>query len=144
MPGHMRTPIALLACLTALVIAAPTQAAPTQAEKRLMVKINNARAAHGLRKLRFGPKLARGADAWSRHLMRRDSFYHARLSPGTGEVLAWGTCAWFSPARAVRMWLRSSGHRRLLLRPSFRFVGPGWTRGNFRGRCAEMAVARFR
>ncbi len=144
MSGHMRTPIALIACLVALVVAAPSQAAPTKMEKRLVVKINNTRAAHGLRKLRIGPNLSQGAHYWSRFLIRRNAFYHARLRSGTGEILAWGTCAWFSPARAVRMWLNSPGHRALLLRPGFRFVGTGWTRGNFRGRCAEMAVARFR
>jgi uncharacterized protein YkwD len=62
-----------------------------------------------------------------------------------GEVIAWGTCSWFSPAQAVRLWLGSPGHRALLLRPGFRFVGTGWTRGAYRSYgCAEMAVARFR
>ena len=43
------------------------------------------------------------------------------------------------------MWLDSPGHRVLLLRPSFRYVGTGWTSGNWRGyNCVEMAVARFR
>jgi uncharacterized protein YkwD len=75
-----------------------------------------------------------------------DSFHHSsQLAAGTGEILAWGTCAWFTPLRAVRMWLNSSSHRALLLRPSFRYVGTGWTRGNWRGyNCVEMAVARFR
>lgn len=145
MPGRSRTPLALIACLVALVVAAPSQAAPTKMEKRLVVKINNARAAHGLRKLRIGPQLNQGARSWSRHLMRRNSFYHARLRSGTGEVIAWGTCGWFTPAQAVRMWLNSPGHRRLLLRPGFRFVGTGWTYGNFGSYgCAKMAVARFR
>jgi uncharacterized protein YkwD len=147
MSGHLRTSLALLACVFALAGAAGTaQAAPTPMEKRLVERINATRAAHGLRPLTIGPKLNVGSRSWSRHLLRRDSFHHASgLRPGTGEILAWGTCSWFTPARAVRMWLRSPGHRALLLRPGFRFVGTGWTRGAWRSYgCAEMAVARFR
>jgi uncharacterized protein YkwD len=147
MSGHLRTPLALLACVFALAVAAaPAQAAPTVMEKRLVARINDTRAAYGLRRLTIGPKLSAGAQSWSRHLLRRDSFYHASgLRSGTGEILAWGTCSWFTPAQAVRMWLRSPGHRALLLRPGFRFVGTGWTRGAWRSHgCVEMAVARFR
>ncbi|HXV95771.1 MAG TPA: CAP domain-containing protein [Gaiellaceae bacterium] len=147
MSGHLRTPLTLLACVFALALAAgPAQAAPTPMEKRLVERINDTRAAYGLRRLTIGPKLNTGARSWSRHLLRRDSFHHASdLRPGTGEILAWGTCSWFTPARAVRMWLRSPGHRALLLRPGFRFVGTGWTRGAWRSYgCVEMAVARFR
>jgi uncharacterized protein YkwD len=147
MPGPVKTLIALLVCAGALALAAPAQsAAPTPMEKRLIAKINQTRAAHGLRKLRVGPTLQRGSHAWSRYLMRADSFHHSsQLRAGTGEILAWGTCGWFTPLRAVRMWLNSSGHRALLLRPGFRYVGTGWTAGNWRGyNCVEMAVARFR
>ena len=147
MPGPVKTLIALLVCAAALALATPTEsAAQTPMEKRLIAKINQTRAAHGLRTLRIGPALQRGSHAWSRHLMRADSFHHSsQLGAGTGEILAWGTCSWFTPLRAVRMWLDSPGHRVLLLRPGFRYVGTGWTRGNWRGyNCVEMAVARFR
>ena len=145
MPGRLGTTLALLTCICTLAIAVPAQAAPSTMEKRLVNRINDARADHGLRALRLGPRLSRGAHAWSRHLMRADSFHHARLRPGTGEILAWGTCSWFRPAQAVRMWLNSSGHRALLLRAGFRVVGTGWTKGAWRGYgCVEMAVARFR
>ena len=146
MSGHLRKPLTLLACVFALSVAAgPAQAAPTPMEKRLVERINDTRAAYGLRKLSIRPRLNEGSHSWSRHLLRRDSFHHADLRPGTGEILAWGTCSWFTPAQAVRMWLRSPSHRALLLRPGFRFVGTGWTRGAWRSYgCVEMAVARFR
>ena len=96
-------------------------------ELRLAERINDARSL-GLRQLRFSSRLAEGADEWSRHLVRRDSFHHGDLRTGMGEVIAWGTCDWFRPGRAVRMWLRSSGHRELVLRRGFRAVGTGWTR----------------
>lgn len=148
MSGHLRRLLALTCCVvTAALAAAPAQAAaPTTMEKRLVERINDARQARGLRPLRIGARLNQGARSWSRHLLRRDSFHHASgLRPGTGEILAWGTCAWFTPAQAVRMWLDSPGHRALLLRPGFRVVGTGWTRGAWRSYgCVEMAVARFR
>jgi uncharacterized protein YkwD len=147
MPRPVKTLIALLVCAGALALAAPAQsAAPTPMEQRLITKINQTRAAHGLRKLRLGPTLQSGSHAWSRHLMRADSFHHSsQLGAGTGEILAWGTCSWFTPLRAVRMWLNSPSHRALLLRRGFRYVGTGWTAGNWRGySCVEMAVARFR
>jgi len=144
MPGHLRT-FALFSCVVAFVLAAPAQAAPTEMEERLVKRINEVRAAHGLRQLRYSGRLGEGASDWSRYLMRRDSFHHGSLRAGTGEVIAWGTCEWFRPGRAVRMWMRSSGHRALLLRRGFRAVGTGWARGPWRSYgCVEMAVARFR
>ena len=145
MPKPPKRLVALLACTGVLALAAPAQAAPTTMEKRLIARINDARADRGLRKLRVGAIVQSGAHAWARHLRRADSFHHARLRAGTGEVLAWGTCSWFSPAAAVRAWLRSSSHRYVMLRPGFRFVGAGWSRGSWRRYgCVEMAVARFR
>jgi uncharacterized protein YkwD len=144
MPGRLKTPVALLTCVCTLAVAAPAQAG-NAVEHRLVHRINDVRAAHGLRQLQARAALNRGAHAWSRHLVRADAFYHARLASGTGEILAWGTCSWFKPSRAVRMWLRSPGHRALILRPGFRFVGTGWSRGSWSGySCVEMAVARFR
>ena len=145
MPKSLKTMAALLVCTGVLALAAPAQAAPTTMEKRLIARINDARADRGLRRLRVGATIQAGAHAWARHLRLADAFHHARLRVGTGEVLAWGTCSWFSPAAAVRAWLRSSSHRYVMLRPGFRFVGAGWSRGSWRGYgCVEMAVARFR
>ncbi|HXV33889.1 MAG TPA: CAP domain-containing protein [Gaiellaceae bacterium] len=146
MSGHLGK-LAVVTCVFALAFAAgPAQAGPTPIEKRLVKHINTARAAHGLRPLKVGTRLNAGARSWSRHLVRRDSFHHASdLRPGTGEIIAWGTCNWFNPRQAVRMWLGSPGHRALMLRPGFRFVGTGWTRGAWRSYgCVKMAVARFR
>jgi uncharacterized protein YkwD len=145
MPKTLKTAVVLLVCTGVLAAAAPAQAAPTTMEKRLAARINDSRTDRGLRKLRFGTGVQAGAHLWARYLLRSDSFHHGRLRAGTGEVIAWGTCSWFSPRAAVRAWLRSSSHRALLLRGSFRVVGAGWARGSWRGYgCVEMAVARFR
>jgi uncharacterized protein YkwD len=145
MLGQLRITLALLSCVVAIVVAAPAQAAHPKMESRLVERINDVRASHGLRQLRVGQTLSEGARTWARHLVRRDSFHHASLRSGTGEIIAWGTCSWFGPGQAVRMWLNSSGHRELIMRPGFRVIGTGWNRGPWRGYgCAEMAVARFR
>ena len=145
MPKMLKTAVALLSCIGVLAVAAPAQAAPTTMEKRVVARINDARTARNLRKLRIGTGVQAGAHLWARHLLQADSFHHGRLRAGTGEILAWGSCSWFSPRAAVRAWLRSPSHRVLLLRGSFRVVGAGWTRGSWRGYgCVEMAVARFR
>ena len=146
MPRPLRLLLALIGCTAILGLATPTAApAASWGEKRLIAKINDARAAYGLRRLHLASRLNQGAHDWAAHLLRADSFSHARLAAGTGEILAWGTCNWVTPRRAVRMWLASASHRPILLRSGFRYVGAGWVKGRWRGySCVKMAVARFR
>jgi uncharacterized protein YkwD len=69
--------------------------------------------------------------------MRTDSFHHAsRIQASSrfkrlGEALALHP-GW-RPKRSVtvRRWLRSSGHRALLLSSRFRYVGAGMARGRY-------------
>jgi uncharacterized protein YkwD len=78
MSRRLKAIVTLLLCLLALV-AAPVQAAPSPLEKKLVARINDARQAHDLRRLRTAPKLAEGAHGWARHLIRRDKFHHSNL-----------------------------------------------------------------
>jgi uncharacterized protein YkwD len=145
MPRIAAFSIAVFLCGCALALATPAQAAPTSMELRLINRINEVRAAHGVRRLRIGPRLQPAAHEWAVHLRRSGSFYHGRLASGTSENLAWGTCSWFTPAAAVRMWMRSDAHRINLLRRGNRYVGAGVAVGRWRGySCARIAVARFR
>ena len=145
MPRPPRVALATLACAGIVGAAAPAEAAPTRSEKRLVAKVNNVRQAHGLAKVRISARLNRSAHRWARHLRRSDSFYHARLTSGTAENLAWATCSWGSPRALVRMWMGSPTHRAIMLDRSARRVGPGVSTGRYRGyRCVRLAVARFR
>lgn len=140
-----RTALAVLACAGALAAAAPADTAATRGEKRLVAKINDVRAAHGLRKLRFASRLHRNARSWAVHLLRTDSFYHGSLAAGTAENIAWATCSWAKPRRIVRMWMNSPSHRSILLDGGYRVVGPGVAKGSWRGYgCVRVVVARFR
>lgn len=145
MPRPPRVALAMLACTAVLGAAAPAESAPTRIEKRLVAKINDVRAAHGVRKVRIGGNLRRAAHRWAVRLLRSDSFYHARLRSGTAENLAWATCSWASPRKIVRMWMGSPSHRSVMLDRSARYVGPGVAVGRWRGYgCVRMAVTRFR
>jgi uncharacterized protein YkwD len=141
-PGRL---LALLACVAALASAQPAAAAPTTAERTLLRAVNDARAARGLVRLRFGSTLQRAAHRWAVYLLRNDAFYHGSLSAGTSENLAWLTCRRGWARTIVRMWLQSPGHRANLLDRSARRAGIGVARGSYtRYSCVRMAVARFR
>jgi uncharacterized protein YkwD len=146
MPRTLLTLVAILLCALAAAAARPDPArAITAMEKRLVARINDARAARGLRRLRFGPRVQRGAHVWARHLILADAFYHGRLAAGTSENIAWGNCSWMSVGRMVRMWLNSPPHRANMLDGSHRYVGTGIAAGRWNGySCVRMAVSRFR
>lgn len=102
--------------------------------------VNNARAAHGLRRLRVSRTLARAAAGHARDMVRRDFFEHT--SPGgstpsdralragyrglyVGETIAFAVGDDATPAGAVRGWLESAPHRRVVLDPDMRHIGVG-------------------
>lgn len=141
----MRLRLVMLACAAALTAAPAAQGAPTPAEGTLLAAINEARAAHGRAPLRFGTTIQAGAHSWAGHLVGHDGFFHAQLSPGTSENLAWLTCRAGWAQRVVNMWLASPGHRANLLDRSAHRAGIGVARGAWTTfRCVRMTVARFR
>jgi len=113
--------------------------------------VNNARAAHGLRRLRAASSLGRAARSHARDMRRRGFFEH-RSPDGTtpkirarragyrgarvGETIALSVGSRVSPAAAVSSWLRSPGHRRVLLDPRMRHAGVGLADGVQAGRGA--------
>ena len=119
------------------------QAAPTRAERSLLVSINNVRAAHGVPPLRIDRKLERAARAHSRDMVRRGYFEHGNFAarvarfgargPLLGENIAWGTGRRGTAAGVVEAWLASPPHRANLLRPGFRPIGIGRIVGRFNG-----------
>ena len=126
-----------------------TAAGPASAGAPAMVKkINKVRAKHGLRALRHAPSLTRSAGAYARVMMSRDFFGHSshirapRRFRRLGEAIAYHRGR--RPARrSLRNWLRSPGHRALLLSPSFRYIGAGVSTGRFQGRRATIRVVHL-
>jgi uncharacterized protein YkwD len=99
-------------------------------EKRVQYWVNVRRTNHGLRPLRFQRCTDRSAERWSRYLANNDLFYHQSMdrllsrcnARYAGETLARGAVY---PKRVVRMWMRSPGHRAILLSRSPRRIGIG-------------------
>lgn len=113
--------------------------------------VNDARAAHGLRRLRPAASLGRAARAHARDMRRRGFFEHrspdgstprirarrAGYRGGTvAETIALSTGSRATAATVVRGWLRSPGHRSVLLDERMRHAGVGIAGGVRAGRGA--------
>jgi len=109
-------------------------------EDDVLAEINNLRRSRGLATLRMSSALRRAADAHSGAMVVRGFFAHessdgsafwkrvARYYPRRGGSWSVGeNLLWSSPdidaATALRMWLNSPPHRKILLTPNWREVG---------------------
>jgi uncharacterized protein YkwD len=146
-----------LAAVPSTAMAAPAPAR-TRLEARVLRLVNAARAAHGLRPVRYVKRLRSAARAHSRDMVHRAYFAHdapneawdhrvrrylphARL---VAETIAWGSGAFATPALLVRWWLKSPPHRAILLDPHLTLAGIGIRRGTFLGtRNALVVTADF-
>ena len=155
---HERVPLAVLTALAMLLMAAPlaearnckrADAQPNRVSHRVVVRatlclLNNARARHGLPKLRLSRKLGRAARHHSADMARRGYFSHDSRSGASfldrirragylrrarqwsvGENIAWGTGNLSTPRSIVRAWMNSPGHRANILNRRFREIGVG-------------------
>ncbi|MDA0169305.1 CAP domain-containing protein [Solirubrobacter taibaiensis] len=96
-----------------------------------IVAVNTERARHGLKPFAQHTVLERSADRFAARLVRTNRFAHEsriRVPAGRfvrlGEVLAQGGRT-FTPADAVRAWMSSPPHRRILLSRKFTHAGAG-------------------
>ena len=71
-----------------------------------------------------------GGEGFDRRIGR---FWHPVGNVAIGEILAWGSGTYASPAAAVRQWLNSPPHRAILLSSRFTLVGIGVAYGHFLG-----------
>ncbi len=136
--------VAFAAGFVAFAVASAASAASlTRTESGLLRAVNQTRAAHGLRPLRFDATLERAARSHSADMLRNHYFAHGALAqrlrafgargPFVGENLAWGVGSYAAPATIIREWLASPEHRANLLRPGFARIGIGALRGSFNG-----------
>jgi uncharacterized protein YkwD len=105
-------------------------------EHDVLVQMNEARADHGLAPVRQHDGLAGAADDQSRWMAENNVMGHrpdllSRLEPAAPNYRLWGeNLAWMPgrrgvARRAVRAWLHSPPHRRLLLRKGLDVSGVG-------------------
>jgi uncharacterized protein YkwD len=122
----------------------PTRATIDRARSATLCLINAARAKRGLGRLGTTSSLTRAASAHSRDMAAHDFFSHdspAGTTPkdriagagylagatswAIGETIAWGSGDLATPSSIVRSWLRSPGHREILLDGRYDDAGIG-------------------
>jgi uncharacterized protein YkwD len=125
----------------------PSKAGVTTIRRATLCLINRERRARGLRALRMSRTLARPAQRHSADMAARRYFSHTSPSGTTmnariarsgyarggrgyviGENIAWGSGTASTPARIVRSWMGSPGHRANILSPRYREIGIGVVR----------------
>jgi uncharacterized protein YkwD len=144
---HVRT-AALLVLLAALFVL-PATASAASPELKLLQKVNDFRAKHGLAKVHLSHSLARSARSYSHHMMRTGYFGHARSIHASrrfrtlGEIIEWHRGTRPRPSLAFRDWLNSGPHRSVILMRQFRFAGAGYATGRFHGHRASIWTMQF-
>jgi uncharacterized protein YkwD len=122
----------------------PTRSTIDRARGATLCLINSARAKHGLGRLGTTGSLARAASAHSRDMAAHGFFSHdspegttpkdriagagylaGATSWAIGETIAWGSGDLATPSSIVRSWLRSPGHRAILLDGRYDDAGIG-------------------
>jgi uncharacterized protein YkwD len=126
-------------------------------ERAVIRLMNQVRARHGLPALRTSRRLARAADGHSRDMLRNNFFAH-QSSDGTsfdrrvrryasarqvGENLAMLPGVRRAARKVVHMWLKSPGHRQILLSHGFRRVGVGKRSGHLGSQRATVYTVDF-
>ncbi len=122
----------------------PSPASLDRAVRATVCLINEARAEHGLGALRRTGALAKAASAHSRDMVVHGFFAHDSPTGSTpkeridragyfdgasswamGETIAWGSGGRATPSSIVRSWLKSPGHRAILLDGRYKDLGVG-------------------
>jgi uncharacterized protein YkwD len=143
-----------LPSLTSAFLPASAEAAltPTRAERQVIAAVNRERTARGLAKVRFKASLTRAARSHTRELARRRVLSHVSSNGWTvgrrvryfgyttagyrrwtvGETLARATTGTLTatPRVIVKLWMRSSAHRAVLLTARMRDIGVGIANGS--------------
>ena len=140
----MAWPRAFLACLLAAAILFALAIPPvaTASTRTRMVKtINHVRSWGNIHGLRYSPRLSRRAAGWARHLLRTGVMAHS--SSARGEVIEWHSGSRPRIRYTVGAWLRSPGHRNVMLSRSYSRAGAGRAVGYVHGRRMTVWVVRF-
>ncbi len=141
----------------------PDTMALSDARETTLCLLNEERTSRGLTALREHPELRSTAQTYARLMVSERFFDH--VSPGgstmldrikrgdylrsgrswiVGENLAWGSGGAQTPAKIVRAWMKSPGHRKNILNGRFRDIGIGITEGApVRGVTAANGAATY-
>ncbi len=142
--------VAMIAALAVMLLmtipaAAPAAVSLNSYERQVVKLVNKQRAKRGLHALRVNASLVRAARRHSTDMSTQKFFGHTSLSGQTcfrrmirhgykrtgyrywkaGENIAWGAGIYSSPVVVVDGWMKSKGHRAVLLTRNFRNIGVG-------------------
>lgn len=140
----MTWPRPMFACIFAAAIlfaATLPPVAGASTRTRMVNTINYVRSWGQVPGLQYSPRLSRRAAAWARRLIRRGVLAHS--SAAGGEVIEWHSGSRPRIRRAVGAWLRSPGHRRVILSRRYNRAGAGRAVGYMQGRKVTVWVVRF-
>ena len=137
-----------------LCLPAPSPTFTLTAKEKLVIQlVNKARTARGLAPVKASVPLVKAARAHSAEMVHRRYFRHDSYSGRSfasrlisygytrtgytswyaGECIAWGQGLLGTPQAIVKAWMRSPGHRTIILTPRFRDVGVGVHSGSYMG-----------
>jgi uncharacterized protein YkwD len=139
---------AILAVVGCLLMLLPSSALAGRYERALVSKINQQRAANGLRPLKVSGSLNHSSRSYVRMMLARRYFGHlsqirmSRRFHRRGEVLAQTGGRRPRPGNAVAQWMASPMHRTVLMDGGFRYIGVGRAYGSFGGKAATGWVAQ--
>ena len=150
------TSLALL-LVPAIGEAADTASRRAGSEQRVLDLLNQIRIDHNLPPFAASDQLREAARAHSTDMLEHGYFGHdgpketwavriARYlkSPQTSENIAWGSGSYGTPRGIVTQWMRSPGHRAVILTASLHRVGLGLAFGTYQGYSgAVIATADF-
>jgi uncharacterized protein YkwD len=133
------------AALTAAALAVAATSAEAGVRDQIISQINSVRSGNHLHAVHFSERLARGAAAWARALVRRNVLEHssAAVNRGEGEIIEWHTGSRAFVSRTVSEWWNSLEHRRVMLGREYRHAGAGRAVGDMGGRICTIWVVRF-
>jgi uncharacterized protein YkwD len=144
-----RVRISLACALLLLFIAFPVAQAQASPTLDLIAKINDLRRSHGERALQISPSLMHSAHRYSRVMMSRQYFGHASRIQASARYKRLGEIIEIHRGRepdvdwALRDWLGSPPHVRVMFDPWFTYIGAGYTVGRFAGRTNTIWVVHF-
>ncbi len=103
------------------VSAAPASAASAEQvlEEQILGQLNAERAARGLPAFTADPGLAQASENWAGSMASQATMVHS--TDGRAEIIARG----FRTGQITDAWMRSSGHRNLIVDPNLRWAGVG-------------------
>ncbi len=146
---HRSLLIALLVVALSSLAYLPASASAAPATDSFVAKVNEARTAHGLVKVKLSTSLNESSRGYARWMLRQSYFGHlSRIRAShrfglRGEVLARMRGADPTAAQIVRAWVNSPAHRAVLLNPRYRYVGVGLAQGRSAGRRTTLMVGHF-